>query len=56
MRFDLQRWLRRRLVVDLERGVADAEAVAHVLLEHPAQLMTIVAGAHYGPTAPESLR
>src|SRR5450755_2929964 len=46
MGLDLQGWLRRRLVVDLQGGVADAEAVAHLLLEDPAQLMAVVAGAH----------
>jgi len=40
---DLQRRLIRRLVVDLEGRVADAEALADERLQLPAALMAIVA-------------
>src|SRR5450755_3848883 len=46
MRLDLQGGLRGRLVVNLQRRVADAEALAHVLLEDPPQLVAVVACAH----------
>ncbi len=41
---DLQRWLRRRLVIDLEGRVVNAEALADERLQLPAALMAIVAG------------
>src|ERR1700757_3849477 len=41
---DLQR---TRLVVDLERGVVDVEAVLEQPLQGPAQLVAVVAGADH---------
>jgi hypothetical protein len=42
--FDLER---TRLVVDLKRAVVDVKALLEQVMQRPAHLVTVVAGAHY---------